>query len=325
MKVALNSWGNIATGLGSEARWLLKLLPFDRWCRATHPLLGAGGYIDGPEIVDATWPGAFDGIDVVVALERVVPDIHVIPQGVKLVVLTNPEWTSPRMDWWKRADALVARTRTGVEYIAHYGRKAPLLPVPIALEEFPYEPRARVKRVRFANGWGGVHARRGWPEVRRMMRLGLEVELFSQRDLEVPHMGAVAEARDLYAGADLVLVPSRFEGIGLVTLEAMASGALVASTDFPPMSDHLSAAYGAEAWRFLLESTTGPPARTTAHERWPTRLVAPAAAVKKIEAVKNLGLLDVIELSAAARRYVENTHGLAAAHELWNFIEEVGG
>ena len=48
------------------------------------------------------------------------------------------------------------------------------------------------------------------------------------------------EVADLYAAADVVLVPSRFEGFGLVAVEAMASGCAVIGYDVPGLRDAIA-------------------------------------------------------------------------------------
>jgi glycosyltransferase involved in cell wall biosynthesis len=330
MNVALNCWGNIATGLGSEARWLWKLLPFDRWLYGRHPLLGDGDLAavgDGRPLIRSDDPGGLDGVDVLVCIERGVPrDLpeRAKARGIRVVMLANAEWSSPAVEWWEHADLVVARTDVAARMFRTFGVDAPRLNVPIALDEFPFTERHRVGRVRFTNGWGGVDDRKGWPEVRRMLELGAEIEVYSQREIGVG-TGAVARPADVYAGADAIIMPSRFEGVGLTALEAMASGALVLATGAPPMSEWLKAAYPAwNAEAMLLPIRETVTVCTSAHTAYPSQRVDAAGAAHAIAVLRQRSEDWVAFLSAAGRRYVEVHHGAAAADQLWARIVDAG-
>lgn len=48
------------------------------------------------------------------------------------------------------------------------------------------------------------------------------------------------QMRDMYGRADAVILPSRWETLGLPVLEAMAGGAPVVATDMPPLNEHIT-------------------------------------------------------------------------------------
>lgn len=331
MHVALNSYGDIATGLGSEARWLWNLLPFGSWIQGEHVQLGWGRMVlDHGRPIFRSRPKRFP--EVVVCIERPVPfsrqignyggevAAEVKAAGARLVVLANPEWTPPGVDWLPFADTVVARTDQCWRHLRGLGiETVPRAHVPLDITEFPFTQRSHVRTVRFTNGWGGIHRRKGWPEVQGMMRRGLRVQLLSQRPIGGRPACPVFEGSRLYAGADLMLAPSRFEGVGLTILEAMASGCLIAATDAEPMSEFVRAAYGADAWRFLL-----PVARTEqvriGHQLWPAHFVDPVRAVKAVREIQALPEEEVRRTSRAGRDYIESCHGVAAARELWGII-----
>jgi hypothetical protein len=333
MNVALNCWGNVATGLGSEARWLWKLLPFGRWLYGRHPLLGDGDLAavdDGRPLVRADDPrgsDVLDGVDVLVCIERGVPrDLpeRAKARGIRVVVLANPEWSSPAVEWWGHADLIVARTDSAAALFSSFGVDAPRVNVPIALDEFPFKERSRATRARFTNGWGGIGDRKGWPEVRRMIELGADIEVYSQREIGVG-TGAVATSADVYAGADVMVMPSRFEGIGLTALEAMASGALVMATDAPPMSEWLRAAYPElMAGAMLLPVRETTTVRTSAHASYPSHRIHEAEAVRRLVVLQYREAERVAYLSALGRRYIETHHGAAAADLLWAHVVDPG-
>lgn len=328
--VALNGWGNVPTGLGSENRWLWHLLPFEPYLVAKHPILGWGDPLrDSPRRVLLGGDGRM--ADAVVCVERPVPERREIPEHQKLIVLVNPEYASPRSSWWDRADAMVARTPQAQRALAAHGVSAPLIPVPIDLSELPFSSRLGVDRVRFTNGFGGLQQRRGEPEVGEMIELGARIEVYSASAPKHPACvgalarGRVATSEQLYRGADLIIMPSRFEGLGLTALEAMASGALVAATDAEPMSDVIRGAYGDRADLFLLPCSPGESVSTSAHDAYPTWRVDPKEAVARIDAIRSLPARETRELSFLGRNYVHQKHGREARDALWSHIRGVIG
>lgn len=64
-------------------------------------------------------------------------------------------------------------------------------------------------------------------------------------DASVHWIGAVADPADHYAAADVVVAPSRWEGMALVPLEAMASGRSVVASDVTGMRESLGTGTGA--------------------------------------------------------------------------------
>jgi hypothetical protein len=317
MRVVLNGWGAIPTGLGTELRWLWKLLPFDAWYQRYHSILGWGNEVPGKVYRD--WQEI--EADVVVGVERIEPQGLARNLNARIVVLANPESNAAVQDWKPYADLVVARTNQAHQHFQHIGIPSIRMDTIIDVEEFPYRERSRVERIVFTNGWGGTHLRKGWPEVERMLRLSPNcVEVYSQRPLpKVRHHGPVASSQDLYAEADLILMPSRFEGLGLTMLEAMASGCLVAATRAEPMSEFMYAAYGPLAEELLLpvEDTN---VVTISRQAWTANYVHPQKALDVLQRVRALPTAKVEQLSYKGREYVERTHGKAAATALWKAI-----
>lgn len=328
-RVALNSYGTIATGLGTEARWLMRLLPFTRWFQFPNGDLGYGPETKDPRAVRITmaggWEKLLDDIDILVCTERPMPlDLlmEARRRGIGTVVLTNPEWTSPRHDWIRYADVLVARTHASEMHLRTLHRNVRFAPVPIVYhDELPFTERQRASRVVFSNGWGGTRLRKGWPEVRLMLGQRPQcVTVYSQEPLDgVRHEGEKPCSADLYREADVMLVPSRFEGLGLTVLEGMASGCIVAATDAAPMSEFLRAAY-----REMSELVLLPVARTewvqVGGQPWLSHFVDPTKALAVLDRLAKLSQRDVSDLSHRGRQYIEAAHGPSAALHLWMVI-----
>lgn len=331
MNAVLAGYGNIPTGLGSELRWLWKLLPFTTWIQAKHKKFekSCGWGEPVPEeglhvrrIVRYDWESVAKRADVIVCVERPLPEgmeLLVRRYGKKLVILANPEWTSLTSTWLDAAHLIVARTELCERWLEKLGIENTLtLQVPMDLSEFPFRLRTSAQRVRFSNGWGGVYDRKGWPEVQRMLAIEPgSVEVFSQKDVGHGLHISFPESSDLYNGADVMLVPSRFEGVGLAVLEAMASGCIVMATDAEPMSQFVRAAYGMYADLCLLPVAHVEMA-SVGGQPWPANIIDPQVALHKIDQLRRS--MDAPLLSAAGRKYVEDEHGTGAQKKLWEAI-----
>jgi glycosyltransferase involved in cell wall biosynthesis len=93
-----------------------------------------------------------------------------------------------------------------------------------------------------------------WPLVRRRCP-GAELSIVGDGDL-LPTLGGCAppgvrfvppvnDPRPWYAAADVVVVPSRWEGLSLTLLEALASGCPVVVADIPGLAEAVTAGVGA--------------------------------------------------------------------------------
>lgn len=327
MRVCMNGWGNIPTGLGTELRWLWKLLPFTAWYQAQYdnyrnplgfgdplPSDDRGIFREGED-----WDGVSIEADVVVGVERFCP--HGLIQrmkadGVRLVVLANPESNGAVKAWKRHADLVIARTDQAAAHFRSIGIECVRRDAVVDSSEFRFRERAQVRSAVFTNGWGGTHLRKGLPEVEQILALDpTAVEVYSQRPLDIPHKGFQSDPARIYNAADLIFMPSRFEGLGLTLLEAMASGCLVAATDAEPMRSFLRAAYGPDADLLLL-----PVASTNevviSGQRWPAAYVDPAGALDVVHRARAMDETTVLRLSRAGRDYVERVHGRQAVAAL---------
>ena len=93
-----------------------------------------------------------------------------------------------------------------------------------------------------------------WPAIRRhcpQAKLALVGDGDQRAALEalarpgVIFAGAVDDVRDWLAAADVVALPSRWEGLSLAVLEALATGRSVVVSDVPGLAEVVSPAVGA--------------------------------------------------------------------------------
>ena len=330
------------TGLGYENRRMWAGLAPLTWLVWPHDLLGWQGLLDvdvsaqiggrlnvsaaeaGNDTARALAVDAFlDEVDVVIVAERPFPDdlfTRARARGVKTVLLVNPEW---RLGYsWSEADVVVARTafcKRVIEQVT--GRRDVVFcPCPLDIETLPFHLRTEATWGLYSHGWGGVHDRKGWPTVRGLLQAAphAQVVVRSQRplpDSPAPVLPAVATPADLYdpggdAVVDVAIQPSRFEGVGLAVLEAMACGLPVLTTDAAPMNEYIH-----EAYEDLAELCLLPVAHTQLVPMWApwrSHIVEPSAIAYAMEALQVAPLGTVEALSRRGRGYVERRHGVHA-------------
>lgn len=328
------------TGLGYENRRMWSALPFDRWLVWSHGKLGTrgiGSYRKDPRVTK--WDGTeaafrfwLRGLDVLVCAERPGADGDfelARDAGVRTVLLVNAEWTRARLRYVQAADVLIARTEHAVEHLRSLRPPPPgrvvLARCPLILRELPFRRRRRAERFVYTDGWGGVAERKGWPVVRdawaRLPR-NLQFQVYSQRRNRLPGRdprrqidGPVATPSALYAGADVAVQPSRFEGIGLSILEAMACGLPVMTTDAGPMREPVRAALGRGADRWLLPATPTP---VNIWGPWTAHDVDARVLARRMVDINGA---DIAGDSAACRAFIEDVHGASAWRRLWSIIE----
>lgn len=275
-RVGLIGW-NTATGLGSIHRDLAREGVVDRWLIPRHPRYRTLGRPEGlPERLEVqrapsrisprfarSWLSGLDwllfaesplGADLLQFARRV---------GVSVACLPMWEWTHPGLGWLHEVDLMLCPNDQArvllQDWPATFGfpwEVAPF-PWPVVLERFPFRPRGICRRFVFVNGRGGCAARLPGGELTPFRRKGLDILLNAAKRLPgipflvhsqarisppvPPNVQVRGESQDpafLYAEGDVCVQPSRWEGIGLPLLEAMASGLPLVTTDAAPMNEY---------------------------------------------------------------------------------------
>lgn len=159
----------------------------------------------------------------------------------------------------KYYDRIFCPTVTGERFLRKNKiRNFTYLPYSIDLNEFPKKEKVLNEKFTFFHpgGWGGIHNRKNTDVVIKAFQLLREEydnikliitsqkpldkdkELLKQFDIEIIDKNLTRqELIDLYYKADISVLPSKWESIGLPILESMAAGVPVITSKVPPMCE----------------------------------------------------------------------------------------
>lgn len=326
VKVGLIGYDDIPTGLGQLAARLWRGLPLVNRLVVRHPKF-SGGSPDRLNIVtvDTSWDERrlhnwLEHLDVLLYCERPYLDA-ILPvakkAGVKTVCIPMPEWLPPDLKWLPLTDKFIAFTDQCYQHCVKIGvgDRAVRLQCPLPLDEFPFRERQKIERVVYCDGTGGKYERKGLPVIEKL--LAKHPGAITAKSLR--HGTGTATPANLYADADLVVVPGRFDGLGLTLLEAMASGCVVVATDCPPYSEFLGNAYGPLVWAAAVGPKSSTQVRIWSHE-WPAYDLDEDSLWYAIDRMKRSG--DAAVFSNAGHDYIVNEHGESAWQKLWEVLCE---
>lgn len=246
-----------ATGLGNTARDFYAHLPFDRWLVLDHPRFGLNrtGLDDRCQIGSLEMPGAevaawLAGLDAVFAIQAgYAPDLWRLARrrGVRTALMPNAEWFAPAHPDVPLIDRFVAPTRSCAEMLTAVGLGARTVEIPHAVDggRFAFRRRERADVFLHCRGWGDgdrkgtqfvLEAARRCPEIPFIVRAQERLEAAWPGNVRL--LGATVEPEEQYTDGDVAIQPSRYEGVGLPILEAMACGLPTLVPDAPPMNEY---------------------------------------------------------------------------------------
>lgn len=328
MRLGLVGWAS-DTGVGMELRDALRHLP-----------VTAAFYMDHPgKPPSADFKGKTQGssdllpkmtafietnkIDTILSWET--PGIWEFPslwqaKGIRWYCVAHYDWFAPKqIPAWKKAKIIVPFGQAGLGLRMIYGLESTTLSVPVDLERLPFRQRHKAERFVTVYGHGGPGDRRSivqimeaWrmmgdqapPLLVRAQKVIKELEGGLPFNVTV-HFENLLKASDLYANADVALLPSKYEGVGLSLIEAQACGLPVITTNLEPMRSI--------APDYLVSGEVGK--IEIMQDHWVATCTAhPASIVERVKALFNQ---DISEASKEARFRVQKDYSWAVLRDKW--------
>lgn len=239
-------------------------------------------------------------------------------RGIRWVNVVHWDWFAPDMAGaWSRANLIAPNVLCQKGLKDRYGLSSTFLPVPIDTDAFPFVERQKVEKFVTVYGEGGVGDRRSlagialaWRSLLHPPRLLLRAKRppkpweFAPDGIELD-LSERTNPATLYEGAEVALLPSKYEGVGLSLLEAQSCGLPVVTVDAPPMNELAPDLLIPARWH------EEPIMRN--HEITFNTLIPEALAQKILELVGS----DVRDLSRKARERVESKFSWRALRGEW--------
>lgn len=329
MRLGLVGWPS-DTGVGMELRDAIQHLPAASVLYMSHPgkpmtedwRKKTVGEYDLVKKMTA-WIEA-EKIDTVLTWE--VPGHWEFPalwnrMGVRWYCMVHWDWFAPRqMEAWKLAKILVPFELAGVGLRMMYGLEYTVLPVPVHLPRLPFRLRKNADQFVSVYGMGGPGDRRSIRSLVEAWRLlgkeapsllivaqkrPPELEGVSIPETVTLRVGVTPTALGLYVDADVAILPSKFEGVGLSLIEAQACGLPVITTNMEPMRSI--------APEYMVDGVSGEIEIMEGHKVATVSPTPEAIAAR----VRDIAFTGIAESSWRARRRVESGYSWEALRDRW--------
>lgn len=186
--------------------------------------------------------------DLVIHLENIHP--HYINPSCPNWLIPNQEWFRPeRIPYLTDIDMVLCKTFTAKECFQAYHRNVQYLgfSTPVAQHrdewELPEKNSSRILHIAGANRLKGTEVvLAAWkqnPQWPRLMLVANNPYIDHQVPTNVELKSSISDEdlQVLWREADIVVAPSEVEGYGQVLAEAMIYGAVIITTDAPPMNE----------------------------------------------------------------------------------------
>ncbi len=199
---------------------------------------------------------AIPGLQGILFFERTEWHPELVPTcralGLKTVGVVHWEWFNPANPQWKLCDLLVAPCAFAERILRPLGFPTVVLPWPLDLTALPpRQIRGPARRFVHNAGFVDLQDRKGTADTMvAFARADLPVETsllvrLQKSAIELPpgnarteiRTGTVPTSAGLYAEGEVIVQPSKMEGVGFQVLEAVASGLPVLTLNHAPMNE----------------------------------------------------------------------------------------
>lgn len=243
---------NCATGLGELNRQIAEYADVDLWLVKPHstyktlPLHDKVDSIVCPLGNEHKLEKFAKSIDVCVFCEvPVYSNLFKIldRHRVRKVCIPMHEWMPPGAKGWpQEVDLFLCPTKYSYDQFAHVVPST-YFAWPVDTNRFKFQQRDRCESFLFVNGRGGWNGRKGAAIVNELKQLhpDLPIKVYSQSKQDwhpgIEFLSHKPNNSDLYSQGDVLLFPHHVDGLGLESMEAMACGMPVISTNGRPWNE----------------------------------------------------------------------------------------
>jgi glycosyltransferase involved in cell wall biosynthesis len=334
LRLGLVGWAS-DTGVGMEIRDALRYLPVTAVFYLDHPgkppSADFKGKIEGASNLLPKMNAFIETNQIDTILTWETPGSWDFPslwqsKGIRWFCVVHYDWFAPKqIPAWKIAKIIAPFEQVATDLRAVYGLDSRVLPVPIDLERLPFRQRQKAERFVTVYGHGGHGDRRSivqmmdaWrlmgdqapPLLIRAQKVIKELEGGLPANVSV-HFQNLLKTSDLYAGHDVALFPSKYEGVGISLMEAQACGLPVITTDMEPMRSI--------APDYLVPGEPGK--IEIMQDHWVATCTATPAAI--VDRVKKLYQENISEASNAARFRIQENYSWPVLQDRWiNLLRE---
>lgn len=253
---------NDDSGLGrlaQDAKSVLGLrqlvIPSERL--ADNPLVPGRDVLLPREMTETQMEATLSGLDGLVMLERhwwhplLLKTAHRL--GLRLAIMPTWEWFRGHEAEWGLFHAILCPSQFTRQIVTSYGWKtAQVITEPLDLRRLPAREVRGPARL-FVHNAGIVDPddRKGTADTirafKRVKRRDVRLLVRVQKPTELPEaddrieirFGSLPDHAALYAEGDVMLQPSKMEGIGFMVIEPVICGLPTITLDYPPMNEHV--------------------------------------------------------------------------------------
>jgi glycosyltransferase involved in cell wall biosynthesis len=311
------------TGVGIAGIDFYSHLPFARWIVVPHRTFGITArrldskcYVLDRNPEPTTLKDSLANITTLFCIERgYYPGLFRLARqmGIRIVLMPNAEWFDPDDPEMALIDTFIAPTRVCFDMLVAqaFGNRTEYIPHPIDVDRFRFQLREKAETFLHCRGWGGYKDRKGTDIVLSAAALcpAIQFVIRYQKPLNddltdnVVTYPATVEPEDQYEKGDICIQPSRWEGVGLQILEAMACGLPTLVPNAPPMNEYQS--------DLSLCVTAHPCSVTIGKKQWTQWEMDPQYLARSIKQLHNQ---PIGEMSKQARASVETRSWSALKH-----------
>lgn len=260
-----SQWAVVAynddTGLGRMANDMVRMLGLGRHLvaqserLATKPLQSGRDVLLNSKASNTELRSQLKGLRGIISLERCDwhPELFSTARsmGIKTVCVPMWEWFRGRDPLWKHFDLFVCPNQFCRKIVESYGwNQTTVLPWLLDLEQLTKRNITGQARV-FVHNAGLVDHddRKGTRDTiqafMRVPREDIHLIVRAQKEASLPNgdprieyrFGNLANPMDLYSEGDVMIQPSKMEGLGFMVLEPVCCGLPVVTLDYPPMNE----------------------------------------------------------------------------------------